>query len=61
MYIRHTVLRIVILLAVMLPAVLLSSCTEDEGREVMGEKAVRLSRDTVAYDHVARVRQRQCQ
>lgn len=51
MYIRHTVLRIVILLAVMLPAVLLSSCTEDEGREVMGEKAVRLSRDTVAYDH----------
>lgn len=40
-----------ILLAVMLPAVLLSSCTEDEGREVMGEKAVRLSRDTVAYDH----------
>ena len=39
------------MLAVMLPAVLLSSCTEDEGREVMGEKAVRLSRDTVAYDH----------
>ena len=51
MYIKHKVLRIVILLAVMLPAVLLSSCTEDEGREVMGEKAVRLSRDTVAYDH----------
>lgn len=51
MYIRHTVSRIVILLAAVLPAVLLSSCTEDEGREVMGEKAVRLSRDTVAYDH----------
>lgn len=51
MFHKHKVLRIVILLAVMLPAVLLSSCTEDEGREVMGEKAVRLSRDTVAYDH----------
>lgn len=50
MFHKHKVLRIVILLAVMLPAVLLSSCTEDEGREVMGEKAVRLSRDTVAYD-----------
>ena len=51
MFHKHKVLRIVILLAVMLPAVLLSSCTEDEGREVMGEKAVRLSRDTVTYDH----------
>lgn len=51
MFHKHKVLRIVILLAVMLPAVLLSSCTEDEGREIMGEKAVRLSRDTVAYDH----------
>ena len=51
MFHKSFVLRIVILLAVMLPAVLLSSCTEDEGREVMGEKAVRLSRDTVAYDH----------
>lgn len=51
MFHKHKVLRIVILLAVMLPAVLLSSCTEDERREVMGEKAVRLSRDTVAYDH----------
>lgn len=51
MFHKHKVLRIVILLAVMLPAVLLSSCTEDEGREVMGEKAVRLSHDTVAYDH----------
>ena len=50
MFHKHKVLRIVILLAAM-PAVLLSSCTEDEGREVMGEKAVRLSRDTVAYDH----------
>lgn len=51
MFHKHKVLRIVILLAAVLPAVLLSSCTEDEGREVMGEKAVRLSRDTVAYDH----------
>lgn len=51
MFHKSFVLRIVILLAVMLPAVLLSSCTEDEGREVMGKKAVRLSRDTVAYDH----------
>ena len=50
MFHKHKVLRIVILLAAVLPAVLLSSCT-DEGREVMGEKAVRLSRDTVAYDH----------
>ena len=50
MFHKHKVLRIVILLAAVLPAVLLSSCTEDEGREVMGEKAVRLSRDTVAYD-----------
>lgn len=51
MFHKHKVLRIVILLAAVLPAVLLSSCTEDEGREVMGKKAVRLSRDTVAYDH----------
>ena len=46
---KHIVLRIVILLAAM-PAVLLSSCT-DEGREAGKENMVVLSRDTVAYDH----------
>lgn len=50
MFHKHKVLRIVILLAAVLPAVLLSSCT-DEGREAGGENTVRLSRDTVAYDH----------
>ena len=49
MFHKHKVLRIVILLAVM-PAVLLSSCT-DEGREAGKENLVVLSRDTVAYDH----------
>ena len=46
---KHILLRIVILLAVM-PAVLLSSCT-DEGREAGKDNLVVLSRDTVAYDH----------
>ena len=50
MYIRHTVSRIVILLAAVLPAVLLSSCTDD-GRETGSENMVMLYRDTVAYDH----------
>ena len=50
MYIRHTVSRIVILLAAVLPAVLLSSCTDD-GRETGSENRVMLYRDTVAYDH----------
>ena len=49
MFHKSFVLRIVILLAVM-PAVLLSSCT-DEGREAGKENLVVLSRDTVAYDH----------
>ena len=46
---KHILLRIVVLLAVM-PAVLLSSCTDD-GREAGKENMVVLSRDTVAYDH----------
>ena len=49
MFHKHKVLRIVILLAAM-PAVLLSSCT-DEGREAGKDNLVVLSRDTVAYDH----------
>ena len=49
MFHKSFVLRIVILLAAM-PAVLLSSCT-DEGREAGKENLVVLSRDTVAYDH----------
>ena len=50
MFHKHKVLRIVILLAAVLPAVLLSSCT-DEGREAGKDNLVVLSRDTVAYDH----------
>ena len=42
-------MRIVVLLAAM-PAVLLSSCTDD-GREAGKENLVVLSKDTVAYDH----------
>ena len=45
---KHILLRIVVLLAVM-PAVLLSSCTDD-GREAGKENMVVLSRHTVAYD-----------
>ena len=49
MFHKSFVLRIVVLLAAM-PAVLLSSCTDD-GREAGKENLVVLSKDTVAYDH----------
>ena len=50
---KHKVLRIVILLAAVLPAVLLSSCTGDRDDTLPKDNSLSLAYDSVAYDHTA--------